>query len=81
MTDPRACTHPASEPVDVRDHTTGGTVTVARICTACLAQLPVNWGCTDCQWVEVSRLCDVVPQLVPGYPCPTHANATLEGTA
>ena len=73
MTDPRSCRHEHSEPVDVRDHTTGATVTVARICTTCLTQLPAAWGCTACEWVDVRRLCDPVPQLIPGQPCQEHA--------
>lgn len=69
---PVTCTHPASEPVDVRDHTTGGTITVARICTSCLDQLPAAWGCDDCEWTEIRRVCDEVPSRVLATPCPRH---------
>lgn len=73
---PRTCTHPASEPVEVRDYQTGGTIIVAHICLKCLEQLPANWGCTDCEWVEVPRrLCDDVPTLAPSQKCPLHRDA------
>jgi hypothetical protein len=73
MIDPRTCPHEHSQPVDVRDHTTGGTVTVARICTACLEQLPAGWGCTDCEWVDHRQLCDPGPRLFLAQPCQEHA--------
>lgn len=73
MTDPRTCPHEDSEPVDVRDHTTGATETVARICRACLERLPAAWGCTRCSWVEERRLCDAVPTLMLTRPCQEHA--------
>lgn len=76
MTDPRTCPHEATEPVEVRDHTTGGTVVVARICTACLDQLPAGWGCGDCEWVEgPRRLCDlrITPLPILARPCQEHA--------
>lgn len=73
MTDPRTCPHQDSEPVEVRSHTTGGTEVVARICTACLDQLPAAWGCTDCEWVENRRLCDPIPQPMLARPCQEHA--------
>lgn len=68
MTDPATCPHDRTEPVDVRDHTTGGTVTVARICTACLAQLPAAWGCTDCYWTEARAICEPAPQRILARP-------------
>lgn len=73
MADPRTCPHEHSQPVDVRDHTTGATETVARICTACLEQLPTAWGCSDCSWVDVRALCDPGPRLMLGQPCGVHA--------
>ncbi|CAI9417292.1 hypothetical protein [Nocardioides sp. T2.26MG-1] len=73
MTDERTCPHETSEPVEVRDHTTGGLVTVARICTTCLAQLPAAWGCPACEWSETRALCDPVPQLLLARPCQEHA--------
>lgn len=78
MTDPRLCTHAYTVPVDVRDHTTGGTRTVARICTVCLDQLHAGWGCDDCAWVEgPRRLSDprVTPLPVLVHPCPAHEGA------
>jgi hypothetical protein len=73
MADPRTCPHDNSQPVEVRDHTTGGTIVVARICTACLEQLPAAWGCTDCEWVEERVLCQPRPELVLARPCQEHA--------
>lgn len=75
MTDPRTCPHDVTVPVDVRDHTTGGTTTVARICTTCLARLPTAWGCTVCEWVEIRNLCEPVPQRMLARPCQEHADA------
>lgn len=77
MTDPNTCPHDDTIPVDVRSHQTGGTVTVARICRDCLAQLHAGWGCPACDWetAEVRRLCDprVVPLPVLVRPCKEHA--------
>lgn len=73
MTDPRACPHETSEPVDVRTRATGAVETVARICTACLAQLPAAWGCTRCEWAEERRLCDIQPTRTLTRPCQEHA--------
>ena len=70
------CAHENTAAVDVTlPDPTGDTVTetVARICTDCYEQLPAAWGCTDCAWVDVRRLCDVVPTLILGQPCPLHA--------
>lgn len=72
MTTTTSCAHERTEPVDVRDHSTGGTTTVARICTACLDELPAAWGCPDCQWIEERRMCDPAPRLLLGQPCPAH---------
>ena len=50
---------------------------VARICTACLAQLHTGWGCPACTWstVSIRRLCD--PHDVIEHhlerPCQEHA--------
>lgn len=59
------CAHGHTEPVDVRDHTTGATTTVARICTDCLDQLHAGWGCPNCEWAEVDvrRLCELGPTI------------------
>ena len=74
MTDERTCPHDTTEPVDVRSRETGAVETVARICTACLSQLPAAWGCTACEWVEAPRrLCDSAPTLVLARPCQEHA--------
>jgi hypothetical protein len=73
VNDPRTCPHEHSEPVEVRNHTTGAVETVARICTACVEQLPAAWGCTRCEWVEERRLCDPVDQLMLARPCQEHA--------
>jgi len=68
------CTHSDTEPVEINlDH--GAKQVVARICLTCRDQLPANWGCTDCVWVETRRLQDRVPTLLPGMPCARHANA------
>lgn len=52
------CPHANVEPVEVRNHITGGTDTVAHICRDCLEQLPAGWGCPDCKWghTDVSTL-------------------------
>lgn len=73
MCEPGTCLHEHSEPVDVRDHTTGTVSTVARICTFCLERLPAAWGCRRCEWVESRRLCDPIPTLMLGRPCQEHA--------
>lgn len=44
-----------------------------RMCTHCTAVLPLEFGCTDCEWVEVTRLCSVRPEYVLGQPCEGHA--------
>lgn len=75
--DPAVCPHDDTVPVDVRDHTTGGTVTVARICRDCLAQLEAGWGCPACEWetYEERRLCDYLATVhhVLVRPCKEHA--------
>jgi hypothetical protein len=74
---PEQCLHPTSEPVDVRDHTTGGTLAVARICVDCLAQLEPGWGCEDCEWTsyETRAMCEPMPTIVHVLvrPCKEHA--------
>ena len=62
-TDPRHCTHPNTVPVDVRNHHTGATETVAHLCADCLDQLPPNWACTNCEWIELDTRtwCDPHP--------------------
>lgn len=77
MIDPHLCDHDRHEPVDVRDHATGGTTTVARICVDCLTQLHPGWGCTACAWntVETRRFCDPHPTQhhYLARPCKEHA--------
>ncbi len=84
MTDERSCPHDTTEAVYAYVHPpipkVGDTVEVlnegrpvARICTACLIQLPAAWGCTDCEWVEERRLCDPAPTLHLARPCQEHA--------
>lgn len=68
-----SCPHETTEPVDIRNHTTGGTETVARICTACLVELPAAWGCTSCIWVETRNLADPAPTAILAAPCQEHA--------
>lgn len=68
-----SCPHETTEPVDIRSHTTGGTITVARICTACLVQLPAAWGCTNCTWVDTRGLGDPAPTCILAQPCQEHA--------
>lgn len=72
-TDPRTCHHTETEPVEVRNHETGGVEVVAHVCRRCLAQLPPEWGCKDCAWVETRRLQDPVPRKVLARPCERHA--------
>lgn len=70
------CPHDDTAPVDVRSPATGATVTVARICTHCLDQLPAWWGCPDCTTAssEERRLCDPYPTVHHHLtrPCPRH---------
>lgn len=73
MTDPATCPHDTTQPVDIRSHETGGTLTVARICVACLIQLPTAWGCDQCEWTQVRRVCDPAPTLILAAPCQEHA--------
>lgn len=77
MNDPTTCQHETTVPVDVRDHDTGGTITVARVCTSCLAQLEPGWGCPACEWqsIETRRLCDphTRTQHALVRPCKEHA--------
>jgi hypothetical protein len=76
VTDTTSCAHADAVPVDVRDHTTGGTTTVAHICRTCLCRLPANWGCTDCEWQEIETrlLCQATHDraLCLIRPCPAH---------
>jgi hypothetical protein len=73
---PELCDHESTQPVDVRDYTTGGTITVARICVDCLAQLEPGWGCPACDWdtFEDRRFCEVRPTVhhVLIRPCKEH---------
>lgn len=77
MTDPTTCQHETTVPVDVRDHDSGGTRTVARVCTSCLAQLEPGWGCPSCEWSSFGtrELCQRVPTIhrVLVRPCREHA--------
>lgn len=72
MRDPRTCPHTDTEPVDVRDPSTGVVGTVARICIGCLDRLPAAWGCGDCSWIEERSYADIRPTLSLGSPCPRH---------
>lgn len=71
------CVHTDTVPVDVRDHTTGATRTVARLCRTCLAQLHPGWGCPACEWDHhgARQLCDPVNRTthVLAHPCKEHA--------
>lgn len=67
-----SCAHEVTEPVEVRDRRDGGTRVVAQVCVECLDALPAGWGCTACEWTEVRRLCDAVPQMVLATACPAH---------
>lgn len=64
------CPHPVehTEPVTL---STGELV--AMLCGVCLDELPIAWGCADCEWVEARRLCDPVPTLLLARPCEVHA--------
>ena len=77
MTDPAACVHDDTVPVDTRDPDTGDTTTVARLCVDCSAQLAAGWGCPDCDWQswEDRRLCDPAPTVhhYLARPCKEHA--------
>lgn len=80
---PETCSHGHTEPVyvvlhrnpvevgDAVEYGNGGRP-VALMCTHCLAVLPREHGCEACEWVEVRRFCDVVPQLLLGRPCKEH---------
>jgi len=77
MTNPHACPHETTVPVEIRDPLDAGTgpvvEVVAHLCTACGTELPANWGCTACSWVEIRNLCEAVPQLLLARPCQEHA--------
>lgn len=77
LRDARLCTHEDTVPVDVRSHETAGVETVAHLCRRCLEQLPAAWGCTSCEWTDISirRLCDPydVPERHLVRPCQEHA--------
>jgi hypothetical protein len=49
------CPHPndQAEPVTL---STGEVV--AMLCGVCLIELPKSWGCQDCEWEEIRRMCD-----------------------
>lgn len=69
------CSHQTAEPVGVS--TFGGREEiVARVCVDCLVALPPNWGCTDCEWVEVLAFGHPGAISVSSRPCPTHAVPT-----
>lgn len=65
------CTHPAEQTEPVTLLVTGEVV--AMLCGICLLELPKAWGCTDCEWEEIRRLCDLVPTLYLARPCERHA--------
>lgn len=73
------CPHDDVEPVEVRDRTTGKTIVVGNICRQCLDRLPAQWGCPDCEWVDIRSLADTAPRLVPGMPCKRHTLAAAYG--
>jgi hypothetical protein len=60
------CAHRQAEPVLVGDET------VAQVCVVCLDRLPLNWGCDECEWVEIRTLSESVGQLICGRPCEEH---------
>lgn len=62
------CSHRHRVPVDL---VMTGEV-VAMLCADCLRELPLAWGCPDCEWIEVRELCSAVPSLELGRPCPAH---------
>lgn len=66
------CPHETAVPVELL--ITGEVV--AMLCERCLLELPIAWGCGDCEWVEDRRLCDEVPALLLGRPCTRHAVAS-----
>jgi hypothetical protein len=49
-----------------------GDETVAQVCVVCLDRLPHNWGCDECEWVEIRTLSESVGQLICGRPCEEH---------
>lgn len=55
----------------VEVHDVNGDLT-AYLCVACDSQLPLNWDCRDCQWVEVTRLRSPHPEFALGRPCHRH---------
>lgn len=63
------CAHKRTEPVELL--VTGELV--ARLCADCLVEVPLNWGCEDCAWIDVRTFVSVPgPRLIPGVPCPKH---------
>ena len=73
---PVVCSHTDTVPVEtIAPHLPESTpvvTVVAHLCTSCNQQLPANWGCGDCEWVSVRRVCDPVPTLRVARRCPTH---------
>jgi hypothetical protein len=70
-TDPRRCPHDVTEPVMI--DVLSGSEVIARVCVACLTDLPAAWGCTRCEWIEERMLCDPQPQKLLARPCQKHA--------
>lgn len=67
------CPHENTVPVEVGGHWGTAIEVVARMCVDCLDRLPVEWGCTDCDWVEAHRrISESSPQLVLAQRCPKH---------
>lgn len=45
---------------------------VANLCTDCDVVLPFNHDCQDCEFVEITRLCDTDPDYVLARACSKH---------
>ena len=61
------CPHPDVEPVTLLDGTH-----VRNLCVNCGDELPVEWGCTNCTWIEERVLCQPWPNVVLATPCHDH---------
>jgi len=77
-----SCAHLHTAPVVVQPDAiaaalgdTADATVVAHLCAECLASLPVNWGCPDCEWVDARAIGDAVPHLIPGQPCTAHGGS------
>jgi hypothetical protein len=50
---------------------------LAYLCATCDEQLPLNYDCGDCDWIEVTRLCDADPTYIAGRTCSRHGGSVF----